>query len=59
MQDKLPTVFILMERKLKNNYSFLSCDFLVKVVTRSIKIHYEEFKNANFLVLIISCILFT
>ena len=34
---------MLIERKLKRNYDFklISRDFLVKVVTRSIKIHYE------------------
>ena len=32
-------------------------NFLVKVVTRYIKIHYEKYENANFLVLTRSCIL--
>ena len=49
------TVFVLIECKLKNNYA--SRDFLVKVVTCSIKIHYEKSQNADFLVLIRSCVL--
>ena len=51
------TMFVLIEHKLKKNYDFNSHDFLVKVVTLHIKMHYEKSKNMNFLVLIRSCVL--
>ena len=49
------TLFMLIhvERKLKK----LSRNFLVKVITRYIKTHYEKSQNTNFLALIRSCIL--
>ena len=52
---------MLIKRKLKYNRnktitiltSTLSHDFLVKVVTRYIKVHYEKSQNANFLELML------
>ena len=50
------TVFMLIEYKLENfNFNFCN-DFLIKMVTCYIKIHYEKSQN-DFLALIKSCIL--
>ena len=43
------TVFMLIERKLKVNLR----DFLVKVISHHIKMHYEKYQNAH---LIRSCV---
>ena len=47
-------MLILVEYKAKKYYNLflLSHDFLVKVITRYTKMHYEKSQNVNFLVLI-------
>ena len=41
-------MFMLIERKLKNSTILtLLRDFLVKVISRYIKIHYEKYQNVN------------
>ena len=47
-------MLILVEHKVKkiSQLFLLSHDFLVKVVTHYIKMHYEKSQNVNFLVLI-------
>ena len=56
-EGKEGTVFMLIECKLKQLQFLTFGEFLVKVITRYIKIHYVKFQNVNFLALVRSCVL--